>query len=253
MTDLLIWTELTLTQFWLLLAITIAAGIVRGFSGFALSAIVMASAATFIPPVQLIPICFWLELCASVLMARGGWQEADRSVVLGLVIGSAIGTPIGLALTVSMPVELSKLIVLILVIVLAVVQLAKLRIAFLATKAGLYISGLTAGVVTGLASVGGMVVALYVLSQDAPARKMRAALVLFLFVSSATSMIYLLYFEVMTMTAIKRAAVFAMPTFFGVMIGQRMFIPRLEPYYRPFCLTLLTGLAVAGLIRTTLS
>ena len=253
MTDLLALTELSVTEFWLLLGITTLAGIVRGFSGFALSAIVMASAATFIPPVQLIPICFWLELCASVLMARGGWKEADRGTVMGLVIGSAIGTPIGLMLTTNIPVETSKLIVLILVIVLATVQLAKVRIAFLATKAGLYTSGLAAGIATGLASVGGMVVALYVLSQDAPARKMRAALVLFLFISSATSMIYLIYFEVMTMTAIKRAAIYALPTFAGVVIGQRLFTPKFEPYYRPFCLTLLTGLAVAGLIRTALT
>ena len=253
MTDLLPWIDLTQTQFYLLLLITTTAGIVRGFSGFALSAIVMASAATFIPPVQLIPICFWLELCASVLMARGGWAEADRRVVLGLVIGSAVGTPIGLLLTLNMPVEISKLVVLTLVIVLAVMQLTKLHFAFLATRSGLYLSGLAAGIVTGLASVGGMVVALYVLSQDAPARKMRAALVLFLFVSSATSMIYLLYFDVMTMTALRRASVFALPTFLGVIIGQRLFTPRFEPYYRPFCLTLLTGLAVAGLIRTTIT
>lgn len=250
---LLALTQLTLTQFWLLLAITTLAGIVRGFSGFALSAIVMASAVTFLPPIQLIPIAFWLELSASVLMARGGWQEADRRIVYGLVAGSAIGTPIGLALTTNIPVATSKLVVLILVIVLAVVQLAKIRIGFLATRAGLYIAGGAAGIVTGLASIGGMVVALYVLSQDAPARKMRAALVLFLFISSATSMVFLLYFNVMTMLAVTRAAVFALPCVGGVMIGQRLFIPRLEPYYRPFCLTLLTGLALAGLIRTSLS
>lgn len=253
MSALLAFTDLTLTQFWLLLTITLTAGIVRGFSGFALSAIVMASAVTFLPPIHLIPICFWLELCASILMARGGWKEADRGIVLGLVIGSAVGTPIGLALTTNISVEASKLTVLILVMVLALVQLAKVRIAFLATRPGLYASGLAAGIVTGLASVGGMVVALYVLSQDAPARKMRAALVLFLFVSSATSMIYLIYFDVMTMTAINRAAVFALPTFIGVIIGQKMFIPRLERFYRPFCLALLTALAMAGLIRTTMT
>tara|TARA_R110002051_G_scaffold1008_4_gene4945 strand:+ start:5670 stop:6431 length:762 start_codon:yes stop_codon:yes gene_type:complete len=246
-------TQLTLTQFWLLLAITTIAGIVRGFSGFALSAIVMASAVTFLPPVQLIPISFWLELSASVLMARGGWQEADRRIVYGLVAGSAVGTPIGLALTTNISVETSKLVVLILVIVLAAMQLAKIRIGFLATKAGLYVAGITAGIVTGLASIGGMVVALYVLSQDAPARKMRAALVLFLFISSATSMVFLIYFNVMTAVAITRAAIFALPCVGGVIIGQHLFTPRFEPYYRPFCLTLLTGLALAGLIRTSLS
>jgi len=253
METLLAMTELTQTQFWLLLAITTLAGIVRGFSGFALSAIVMASAVMFLPPVELIPLCFWLEFCASILMARGGWQEADRRVVLGLVIGSVIGVPIGLTFTTNIPVETSKLIVLVLVIVLALTQLAKVRIPFLATQAGLYVAGIAAGIATGLASVGGMVVALYVLSQDAPARKMRAALVLFLFVSMGTSILYLLAFGVMTSTATLRAAVFALPCIFGVIVGQRLFIPKLEPYYRPFCLTLLTGLAMAGLIRTSLS
>ena len=140
---------------WLFLAV-FAAGLVRGFSGFALSALVMASAALILPPVQLIPICWWLELAASVLMARGGWQEADRKIVWGLVITSAIGTPIGLALTTNIDAETSKLVALCVIIALAALLLGRIRIPGLETRAGLYASGLMAGVVTGLASVGGI-------------------------------------------------------------------------------------------------
>jgi uncharacterized membrane protein YfcA len=187
------------------------------------------------------------------MMGRGSWQEADRGLVFGLVISSAIGTPVGLYLTTTLPVDTSKTIVLILVLVLALLLLAKVRFAFLATKPGLYLAGLVAGIIGGLAAVAGMVVALYVLSQDAGARKMRAALVLYLFITLATSLVYQIYFDVMTWTAIQRSAVFAIPTFAGVWLGQRFFVPKLEKYYRPFCLTLLTGLALAGLVRTTLS
>lgn len=253
MIELLAWADLTLTEFWLLLAITTCAGIVRGFSGFALSAIVMASAATFMPPVQLIPICFWLEFCASILMARGGWQEADKRIVFGLVVSGAVGTPIGLALTTTMPVETSRIVVLVLVIGLATLLLAKVRLPFLATTAGLYLTGLFAGLVGGLASIAGMVVALYVLSQETAARQMRAALVLYLFITLATSFVYQLYFDVMTWTATQRSAIFAIPTFIGVWLGQQLFVPKLERFYRPFCLMLLTGLAMAGLIRTSLT
>jgi hypothetical protein len=253
METVLAFVALTQMQFLLLVCATFAAGIVRGFSGFALSAIIMASAAPFIPPVQLLPICFWMEFCASILMARGGWREADRRVVMGLVIGSAVGTPIGLFLTTSIPVATSQFVVLVLVIVLALILLAKIRIRFLATRPGLYLSGLTAGVVTGLSYMGGMVVAVYVLSQDTDARKIRGSLALFLFVSLATSILYLTYFEVMTQTAMKRAVVFAVPTFLGVFIGQKLFVPRLEPYYRPFCLSLLTALGLAGLVPLSLS
>lgn len=247
---LLTTTELTGTEFVVLTGIVILAGIVRGFSGFALSAIVMASAVLILPPVQLIPICWWLEMSASILMAKGGWAEADRGIVWGLVIGSTAGVPIGLWLTTSVPVEISKLIALAIIITLAVSQLAKIRLSFLATKPGLYGTGLTAGIVTGLASVGGMVIALYVLALDAAAAKMRAALVLFLFLSSITSLITLTWFGVMDGTAVARGLTLALPTAFGVFLGQRLFMPRLATYYRPFCLSLLCILAGTALVRT---
>ncbi|EBA13164.1 sulfite exporter TauE/SafE family protein [Roseobacter sp. CCS2] len=244
--------DLTAREFLILTVIVIVAGVVRGFSGFALSAIVMASAVIILPPVQLIPICWWLEMTASVLMAKGGWQEADRGVVLGLVIGSTLGVPFGLLLTTSLPVETSKVIVLLLIIGLAITQLAKIRLQFLATKPGLYGSGFAAGIATGLASVGGMVIAVYVLSQQAPAAKMRAALVLFLFISSLTTVITLLWFGVMNSTATARGLSLAIPTTIGVIIGQKLFNPRFAPYYRPVCLSLLCALAGTALVRTQL-
>lgn len=251
MTSLLSAVQLDSTTFAMLCVISFLAGVVRGFSGFALSALVMSSAVMFLPPVALIPVCWWLELSASVLMARGGWADANRKTVLGLVIGSTIGVPIGLWLTTSVSVETSKIIALCIILVLAATQLAKLRIAFLATRPGLYLSGLTAGIATGLASVGGMVVALYVLSQQSPAREMRGSLVLFLFVSSAMSMVMLLLYGVMDMVAVGRGLVLAVPAMLGVFVGQQLFVPRFESFYRPFCLTLLSFLAVIGLVRIT--
>lgn len=245
--------NLTAAEFVILAGIVTVAGIVRGFSGFALSALVMASAVLILPPVELIPICWFLEMTASVLMARSGWQEADRSIVFGLVIGSAVGVPIGLALLTAMSVAASKAVVLALIIVLAASQLANLRLPFLATKPGLYVSGVLAGIVTGLASVGGMVVALYVLSQNAPAAKMRAALVLFLFISLGTSIVFYLIAGIMNAEAAMRGLSLAIFAALGVFIGQRLFTERLAPYYRPFCLTLLISLAGLGLIRTQIA
>ena len=250
MTDLL---GLSGSEIAILAVICFGAGMVRGFSGFALSALVMASAALILPPVQLIPICWWLELAASVLMARGGWQEADRKIVWGLVITSAIGTPIGLALTTNIDAETSKLVALCVIIALAALLLGRIRIPGLETRAGLYASGLMAGVVTGLASVGGMMIAIYVLSSDTPARKMRAALVLFLFLSSATSLVWQFWFNVMNLEAIWRGLVFSVPAIAGVYAGMKLFIPRFEKFYRPFCLTLLCGLSAFGLLRLSLS
>ena len=247
MTDLL---NLTQQEIGWLVLITFAAGMVRGFSGFALSALVMAAAVLILPPVELIPMLWWLEMSASIMMLKGGWADADRKTAIGLVIGSACGWPLGLYLTTTLPVATSKTIALTLIVVLALTQLAKIRLSFLATKPGLYLSGFVAGIASGLAHVGGMVVALYVLASDAPARSMRGSLVLFLFLGSITSMITLLAFGVMDMSGVTRGLVFAIPTMIGVYAGQRLFTPTLAPYYRPFCLTLLVGLAATSLMRS---
>ena len=241
---------LTQNEFLILAGLTMFAGIVRGFSGFALSAMVMATAVIILPPIELIPMLWWLEMSASLLMMKNGWAEADRKMAYGLVASALIGWPIGLWLTLSLPVETSKAVALSVIVVLAVSQLAKLKLPFLASRWGLYGTGITAGIVSGVAHVGGMVVAFYVLAANQPARVMRASLVLYLFLGSATSMIVLLAFGVMDFSGISRGLIFAIPTMIGVLLGQQLFTDRLSAYYRPLCLILLVGLASLGLIRT---
>ncbi|MGR3291875.1 MAG: TSUP family transporter [Paracoccaceae bacterium] len=232
-----------------LVVICFFAGLVRGFSGFALSAVVISAAALILPPVELIPICWWLEMSASLMMMRSGWALANRGVVFGLVVGSAIGNPIGMALTTTVPAATSKLIALSIIASLAATQLARIRLAFLNTKPGLYGTGLLAGAVTGVSGVGGMVVALFVLARNAPAPEMRASLVMFLLLGSITSLASYLYFGVMDSGAVSRGLILIVPTVAGVLIGQRLFIPRFQPYYRPICLLLLMALAGIGILR----
>ena len=88
--------DLSHGEFAALAVLVCLAGIVRGFSGFALSAMVMATAVLLLPPVALIPVCWWLEVAASLLMVRGGFAEADRVTGVGPFFGSAVGAPLGL-------------------------------------------------------------------------------------------------------------------------------------------------------------
>ncbi|MFQ3183123.1 MAG: putative membrane protein YfcA [Alteromonas macleodii] len=243
-------TNLSQTDFLVLIGLTMLAGIVRGFSGFALSAMVMATAVMIIPPVQLIPMLWWLEMSASILMIRKGWVGADKTMTYSLAGGSFIGWPIGLALTVSLPIAISKTITLSVIVALAAILLARVRMPILATKPGLYGAGIMAGIASGLASVGGMVVAIYVLAAKAPANTMRASLVLYLFLTSIVSMVVLIAYGIMEASSVARGLIFSVPTMIGVIIGQQFFTERLAPYYRPFCLILLISLASLGLIRT---
>ena len=123
------------------------AGLVRGFSGFALSAIGMACLVVFMAPVELIPICFVLEGVAGIAMLRGGLKDADMTVVWVLVIGSALGTPIGLYLTKTIDPDISKTTALLVILALTVLQLFKVSPSFVGSRKGLYGTGLFAGVI----------------------------------------------------------------------------------------------------------
>jgi uncharacterized protein len=246
-------TNLSPTEFWIVAGAVFLAGAVRGFAGFALSAILMTTVVVILPPVELIPLAFLLETAASLAMFRGGAKDADMSVVWILAIGSAIGVPIGLYATVTISPEISKMVALSIVLLLTLAQLFRAVPASMGSRVGLAVSGIVAGVVTGLASVGGMVVALYVLSSKAEAKTMRASLVMYLFVTMFTSIIYLLLYQVMTTTALSRGVVFIPIVLAGVFVGSKMFRPTLVKFYRQFCLLLLVALSLLGLVRMVLS
>lgn len=247
-----LWATLSLTpgQGLALAAIFVAAGLVRGFTGFAFSAVGLALAVLILPPVELIPVMWWLELGASLMMLRAGWDGADIKAAAILVVGSAIGVIGGLSLTLALDPAISKQIALVILITLAVLQLSKLRIRALDSTGGTVATGLVAGTVTGLAGVGGMVVALYVLARDSEPRVMRATLVAFLLFGSATSFLTHLIFGTMDSTATFRGLFFLVPCLIGVFLGQKLFTPKLQPYYRSVCLSLLVGLGVLSLVRS---
>jgi uncharacterized membrane protein YfcA len=243
-------THLSATELMILSAIVFAAAMVRGFSGFGLSAVVMASAVFILPPLALIPMLWFLEMAGSLAMLKGGIQDADRPTAKGLIIGGSLGLPIGLLLNLQLPTDSSKAVALTILIVLALCQLFKLRLPFLATTEGTYGAGLAAGVVTGFSGAGGMFVALYMLSRQLDPRTMRGTLSICLLGTGITGLTTHLIIGTMDQVALARGLFFIIPTLIGLYVGRAFFIPRLEPYYKPFCLTLLLGLASLGLIRT---
>jgi len=234
-------------DFAIVMAAVFMAGLVRGFAGFGLSAILMASIVTLIPPIELIPICYVLEAAASISMFRGGMKDANMRIVWGLVIWSAIGIPIGLFATTSIDTGVSSMIALGVILSLTIAQLFRVRPKFLATTIGLSASGFAAGIVTGLASVGGMVVALYVIALRTDVKTMRASMIMFLFIGMATSLVYLLLYDMMNQQALQRGLIFVPIVLLGVLLGTSLFRPSLAHLYKRACLILLLSLCVVGL------
>jgi len=166
--------------------------------------------------------------------------------------GTAIGMPIVLTATHALPPATSRLVALALSLILAMLQLFRASPAFHRSTWTVYAAGLFAGIVSGLASIGGMVVALYVLSLNVPARQVRASLVLYLFASMVVSAFWLVSTGTLNALALNRGLALAPFVILGVLIGAWLFRPSLEPFYKRFCLFVLMSLAGFGLIRLML-
>lgn len=242
-------SALSMSELWFLLAVSLVAGLVRGFTGFGLSAVAMAAAVVVIPPISLIPILWVLELSASAMMIKSNWQEADKSSAFTLWSGTLLGLPIGLYLTTSLPEDTSRLLALCAILTLGTLQLFKVRITVLDTKVGKLCTGLMAGIATGIANIGGMMMALYVLSSQKNPRQMRALFTMLLTLGAFTSLLMLLLFQVMTLQAMLRGIILIPSTILGITLGSKLFSPRFEAYYHPICLTLIITIAAIGITK----
>lgn len=232
-----------------LAAVVFVAGVARGFTGFGASATIMALAAVWIAPIDLIPICLLLELTGSALLLRGGIGHADKPLA-GTLVGMAfVGVPLGLHLTRTLDPDTSRVIALALVAGLAALQLARIPLPVGRGRAGAALVGLLAGVVNGLASIGGLVHALYLTARNLQPRTMRGTIILIITIGGTITFFWQVLLGVLTGQAALRYAVLLAPFVAGLWLGRRYFTPENERHYRPVSLTLLVVLAGAGLVR----
>lgn len=245
-------TNLTPDLLWIVLATSLFAGIIRGFTGFALSAALMAILANFIAPIEMVAICLLLEIIASLVMMRDGAKNADMRVVWAMVIGSVIGTPIGYFVLTNIDQETSRIVALCVITSLALLLFMKIKASILNGKAGPYIAGTGAGMAN-IASVGGMVAALYILARDRAASEMRGTLVMYLMISILGNIIFQLLYGLLTVEAFKRAVLMTPFVICGIVFGSYFFQPSLQKYYKPVCLLVLIAICLAGLSRQLLS
>ena len=77
-------------------AAVLAAGFVRGYSGFGYSAMVIAASGLVTNPLNFVAVVVLLEFAMSVQAWKGAGPAVDWRRVLFLLAGAAVGLPLGL-------------------------------------------------------------------------------------------------------------------------------------------------------------
>ncbi len=252
---------LPLTLIVVSLLVVFAAGIVRGFAGFGFSALCVAGLSLFVPPAQVVPPIFVLEVLASVTLLRGALKDADWPWLSWLALGNALFIPLGVALLAFVPETPLRLLIGALLLLAAVLLRSGLRLALAPTRTVRLATGLVSGFVNGVAAIGGIAVAVLLsTAQMAPVAMRATMIILFLFTD-----LYALAWAGIVSAGIEtgnallgadtlRWALWLAPAMLaGIWVGQRSFAGVSPTQFRRHVLNLLILIALVSVVRALLA
>ncbi|MHA1600576.1 MAG: TSUP family transporter [Alphaproteobacteria bacterium] len=229
--------------------VVFVAAVVRGYSGFGASAIMVTGLGLVLPPAEVVPIALLLEIAASLGLLTQVWSAVDWRLMGWLSAGAVLGMPLGMALLVHLPADSMR--VLISILVLAASLLIWFGYRFRGQPGGAHIfgTGIVSGLANGIAAIGGLPVVLFLLSAATGAAVSRATLIVYLMLGDIYGTGVAAANDLVTSHVALRAALFAIPLIAGVAIGNRQFLKASPESFRRFTLLLLITLASLGLVR----
>jgi uncharacterized membrane protein YfcA len=232
---------------WIVIPVSILAGIVRGYSGFGFAAVAVVGFNTVLNPQQSIPVILALDVLCSVGLWQQARQQSDYKTFRVLTIGAFVGIPFGLLFLLLIPENILKLIICLFIFFFALLLLFDLKIKSadkLSVKFGF---GLGSGIGTASASIGGPVIVSYMLASTLSASAQRATMILFFIVSETVALCVLLFSGLMGQQEFILLLVLILPTLIAVRIGQSLFNAYPPKSLKHFALPVMALVAVLGL------
>jgi len=239
-------------QLSILVAIALVAAVVRGYSGFGFSAIVIAGASLAIAPAALVPALYMLEIVASIHMLPGVRRQIDYPNFWPMLLGCVAGLPAGQFLLVHLPADTIRICLSLGILVSTALIWRGYRFKMEMNKPLAGVTGFLIGFGSGMASVGGLLAMVIFLGANYPAAQTRAIFVaIFLVMYVYGTVVSALNGLITTMTLwIVLAGL--VPLFAGILLGQRRWLSATPESFRSFALGLLMVLAIAGIARALL-
>jgi uncharacterized membrane protein YfcA len=226
------------------MACVFAAAIVRGYSGFGFSLLTITSLSLMLPPAEIIPPIFMMEIAASLSLLPGIWKDIHWRALALLGAGCLVGTPIGVWILASVPAAPMK-------IVLASAVLVSVGFLWfgyarrtMPSAAETIATGGICGLLNGAAGIGGPPIVIFFFSSPAGVAIGRASLIAFFIATDAMALGFLAAERLVTWQGFTRFLAFVPALLVGQWIGARSFKTADPADFRRWILILLAALAV---------
>ena len=219
--------------------VALFAGFVRGFAGFGLSAFIVACMSLWLSPQIIVPVAMMLEVLASVSLLRSVWPHVSWHWIRPLIAGYAVSVPLGVWCLSILPEVPLRLAVSTIILCVATALLAGFRPRWgdgIGVRLG---TGLVAGFMAGLSSVGGMIAAMMLFATSSPAAGL----------SSSYALLWAGQRGLINRGTLLWAAWLLVPMLIGIATGGHGFARASESQFRRAMLGLLAAVAAMGMIR----
>lgn len=230
------------------------AGVVRGYSGFGLSALVMTSLALVIPPSQIVPITLLLEVLATLVLFRDIRGDIVWRLLIWLLVGAVVATPLGLLFLQQLSADTVRLTLSGFILCACILLWRKAtQESWGQGSLPAFLTGIVSGIANGAAAVGGLPVVIFLVAAVSGAGALRATAMAYLLLLNTYGFSATYVAGLVDSQVLLRLGVFMVPALLGVYFGHRRFLRANPESFRRFALVLLAFLAIIGIARVLIS
>lgn len=233
--------------FWWLVAASLIAGLVRGFSGFGSGMVLLPATAAFLNPVAAITAMTIADFFGPVPILRRAVRDVYLPDLARLVGAMLVGLPIGVLLLLMLDPTVFRYGVSALALFMLTSLLLGLRYRGKLTPPLVFATGGASGFLGGIVGIPGPPIILLYLASRLPAPVVRATTMLYLFSYDIVLMGLFLYHGRLLAEAVWIGLLLAVPNVLGNLIGAAIFSPDKERVYRAAAYVLIATAAVSGL------
>jgi len=216
---------------WMVLTI-VAAGLVRGFTGFGAALIFVPVAGQFLPITDIIMVMVVTGLLSMIALLPGAVKTADKGEVSALALAAALTVPLGVWVLSQLDMLTIRWIVSGVVTLMLGAVITGWRWHGQLGWPGRVSIGAGAGLVGGMTGLTGPVVIIFYLANARSAAAVRANMIVFLAALNVVLVINLALFGHGRAETLWIAVVMTPPYLATTLIGQALFDPRHEKAYR---------------------
>ena len=247
--DILVYLNLTLLEFLLVILTVFIASIIRGFNGFGFSATCISGFSFVMPAIEIVPIILILEVLISIFMAPYIWKKIDWNFVFKILLGMVIGSPIGLYLLKYLSPQTTHLYICLIIIFFSILLMKGYSNEKINNNGSKIFIGIISGTLNGLTTLGGMPVALFLLVTSIQPAVIRGSLAALFFLTDVYAFVLSFFGGIVDLITIYRTLPLIILLPIGVYIGDKFFVKSKEILYRKVVFYFLIIISVFGIIR----